>query len=176
MKQPARAPQGKTKAPKDKRQARQDLNQQGRDRKQDKKHRGNASGSRANPVMTEQKKGNDSTAKDPRIGSKKPIPLGVEGKVTKPAPVKVKKEAVVKKPKLSPEEELASLENSERLDALLDRLENGETLSAEEQAWVDQTLDRIDELMEQLGIELGDDDEDGDEAQEDMYRLLKGGN
>lgn len=173
MKQPARAPQGKTKAPKDKRQTRQDLNQQGRERKQEKKHRGNASGSRANPVTQSQSKGNGNKTKDPRIGSKKPIPLGVEGSVTKPATVK--KAAPVKKPKLSPEEELASLENSERLDALLDRLENGETLSAEEQAWVDQTLDRIDELMELLGIELGD-DEDGDEAQEDMYRLLKGGN
>ena len=35
---------------------------------------------------------------------------------------------------MSPEDELAKLENDERLDALLDRLENGEVLSAEEQA------------------------------------------
>ena len=173
MKQPARAPQGKTKAPKDKRKSREDLNQKARDRKNEKKHRGNASGSRANPVAASQNKGNDSQAKDPRIGSKKPIPLGVEGQQSKPA--KVKKAVVEKKPKLSPQEELAGLENNERLDALLDRLENGEVLSAEEQAWLDQTLDRIDVLMEQLGIELGD-DEDGDEAEEDMYRLLKGSN
>ena len=75
--------------------------------------------------------------------------------------------------RLSPEEELAQLENSERLDALLDRMENGETLSAEEQAWLDETLDRIDELMEQLGIDMDDEAED-EQAEEDMYRLLKG--
>ena len=74
---------------------------------------------------------------------------------------------------MSPEDELAKLENDERLDALLDRLENGEVLSAEEQAWLDQTLDRIDVLMEQLGIGMDDDDAD-EEADEDMYRLLKG--
>jgi ribosome assembly protein YihI (activator of Der GTPase) len=34
------------------------------------------------------------------------------------------------------------------------------------------TLDRIDELMEQLGIEM--DEEEDQEAEEDMYRLLKG--
>lgn len=67
------------------------------------------------------------------------------------------------------------LENSERLDTLLDRLEKGEVLTAEEQAWLDQTLDRIDVLMEQLGIELSDNIDD-EEAEEDMYRLLKGGN
>ncbi|MFS2225332.1 Der GTPase-activating protein YihI [Pantoea sp. B65] len=175
MKQPARAPQGKTKAPKDKRTSREDINQQARDRKQDKKHRGNASGSRANPIARNPTKGDDSKAKDPRIGSKKPVPLIAEGVQTKPVKVKKEKEAVEKQPKLSPQEELTMLENSERLDGLLDRLENGETLPAEEQAWLDQTLDRIDVLMEQLGIELGD-DEDGDEAEEDMYRLLKGGN
>ncbi len=97
----------------------------------------------------------------------------MEEPVTKP--VKVKTEKVEKKPVLSPQEELTQLENSERLDALLDRLENGEVLAAEDQAWLDQTLDRIDVLMEQLGIELGDDTED-EEAEEDMYRLLKGGN
>ncbi|MCU5773475.1 Der GTPase-activating protein YihI [Erwiniaceae bacterium BAC15a-03b] len=180
MKQPARAPQGKTKAPKDKRKSREDMNQKSRDQKQDKKHRGNASGSRANPVAQNQNKATDSQPKDPRIGSKKPIPLGNDAAAAKPAsakPVKEKKvkETAEKQPKLSPQEELTQLENSERLDGLLDRLENGETLPAEEQAWLDLTLDRIDVLMEQLGIELGDDD-DGDEAQEDMYRLLKGGN
>ena len=74
---------------------------------------------------------------------------------------------------LSPEEELAQLENDERLDTLLDRLENGDALSAEDQAWLDASLDRIDVLMEQLGIALDDGAED-EQAEEDMYRLLKG--
>ena len=40
------------------------------------------------------------------------------------------------------------LGNDERLDALLERLEEGGTLNAEEQSWVDAKLDRIDELMQ----------------------------
>lgn len=38
------------------------------------------------------------------------------------------------KPMLSPQAELELLETDERLDALLERLEAGETLSAEEQS------------------------------------------
>ncbi|VFS67813.1 Der GTPase-activating protein YihI [Kluyvera cryocrescens] len=41
------------------------------------------------------------------------------------------------KPMLSPQAELDMLESDERLDALLERLENDETLSAEDQKWVD---------------------------------------
>lgn len=44
--------------------------------------------------------------------------------------------------------------------------------------WVDAKLDRIDELMQKLGLSYDDDDEDDeeDEKQEDMMRLLRGGN
>ena len=113
-------------------------------------------------------------AKDPRIGSKVPVALVVdETKVkAKPQP-KPKAEA---KPRLSPEEELAKLENDERLNALLDRIDDGETLNAEDQAYVDKTLDRIDVLMDVLGIELGEDDDEEEEKQEDILKLLKGGN
>ena len=61
--------------------------------------------------------------------------------------------------------------------ALLERLEEGESLTAEEQSWVDAKLDRIDELMQKLGLSYDDEeDEEEDEKQEDMMRLLKGGN
>lgn len=173
MKQPVRGASGKPVTSKTKRKSREELNEAARDRKRDKKHRGNASGSRANPAVSAGKSGQGNKAKDPRIGSKKPIPLIADG-ATSSAPVKkAVKPPVEKKVRLSPEEELAQLENSERLDALLDRMENGETLSAEEQAWLDETLDRIDELMEQLGIDMDDEAED-EQAEEDMYRLLKG--
>jgi len=171
MKQPVRGAHGKP-ATKTKRKSREELNEAARDRKRDKKHRGNASGSRANPAASAGKSGQGNKAKDPRIGSKKPIPLVADG-ATPSAPVKKAVKPVEKKVRLSPEEELAQLENSERLDTLLDRMENGETLSAEEQAWLDETLDRIDELMEQLGINMDDEAED-EQAEEDMYRLLKG--
>lgn len=168
MKQPARAARGKPAA---KRKSREDLNIEARDRKREKKHRGHASGSRAHPVAQSQNKQGGAKAKDPRIGSKKPIPLLAEGQtVKKPAAEPVAKP---KKARMTPAEELEKLENDQRLDALLDRLENGETLPAEDQAWLDETLDRIDVLMEELGIEM-DDDADDEQAEEDMLRLLKG--
>lgn len=167
---PARKPQSSA-APKVKRKSHEDKNQEARDRKRDKKRRGHAAGSRANPVMSQSDKNSAAKEKDPRIGSKKPVPLLKEG-VAVTAAKPIKKAPVEQKPFMEPADELAMLENDERLDGLLDRLENGEVLSAEDQAWLDQTLDRIDVLMEQLGIGLDDDEED--EADEDMYRLLKG--
>lgn len=159
---------------KDKRKNREELNQQARDRKNDKKHRGNTAGSRANGTGESSGSRQQKPVKDPRTGSKKPIPLGVtDVPVTKKAP-KPKSE---KKPMLSPQEELDMLETDERLDALLERLEGGEALSAEEQSWVDAKLDRIDELMQQLGLSWDDEDgEEEEEGKEDMMRLLKGGN
>ncbi|MBD9554563.1 Der GTPase-activating protein YihI [Pantoea eucalypti] len=173
MKQPARAVHGKP-AAKAKRKSRDDINNEARDRKRDKKHRGHASGSRANPAASESNGGSQANnVKDPRIGSKKPVALIADGKTAAVKPKKsVEKPAAEKKARLTPEEELAKLENDERLDALLDRLENGETLSAEDQGWLDASLDRIDELMEQLGIVM--DDAEDEQAEEDMYRLLKG--
>lgn len=169
MKQPARAARGKPAA---KRKSREELNIEGRERKRDKKHRGHASGSRANPVAQSQGQKSGAKAKDPRVGSKKPVPLLPEAQTLQKTDVK-KKAAKPEKMAVTPAEELAMLENDERLDQLLDRLEKGDALSAEEQAWLDETLDRIDVLMEELGIEM-DDDADDEQAEEDMLRLLKG--
>ncbi len=77
---------------------------------------------------------------------------------------------------LSPQAELELLENDERLDALLERLEEGGTLNAEEQSWVDAKLDRIDELMQQLGLSTMMKMKKRKSVREDMMRLLKGGN
>ncbi|EAM2852193.1 Der GTPase-activating protein YihI [Salmonella enterica] len=164
MKKPTSAPRSKAFG-KQRRKTREELNQEARDRKRLKKHRGHAPGSRAAG-------GNQNQQKDPRIGSKTPVPLGVTEKVTQQHKPKSEK------PMLSPQAELDLLETDERLDALLERLEAGETLSAEDQAWVDAKLDRIDELMQKLGLSYDDDEEDDeeDEKQEDMMRLLRGGN
>lgn len=167
-----RAPRSSAAKPKTKKKSRVELDQEARERKRLKKRRGHASGSRTQIDPGNQKSKVSAEAKDPRIGSKVPVALVVEAKAkAKPQP-KPKAEA---KPRLSPEEELAKLENDERLDALLDRIEDGETLNAEEQAYVDQTLERIDTLMDHLGIELGEND-DEEVKQEDILKLLKGGN
>ncbi|KNC93431.1 Der GTPase-activating protein YihI [Trabulsiella odontotermitis] len=172
MKKPTSAPRAKAPA-KNRRKTREEMNQEARDRKREKKHRGHAPGSRASGGADASSSKNQQQQKDPRIGSKKPIALGVTD-----APVTKKQhKPQSEKPMLSPQAELDMLETDERLDALLERLEEGETLNAEEQSWVDAKLDRIDELMQQLGLSYDDDeDEDEDDGKEDMMRLLKGGN
>ncbi|MEH0014033.1 Der GTPase-activating protein YihI [Citrobacter portucalensis] len=167
---PTSTPRGKGPA-KARRKTREEINQEARDRKRQKKHRGHAAGSRASVSEGASGGGNQNKQKDPRIGSKTPIPLGVTEKVTKQHKPKSEK------PMLSPQAELDLLETDERLDALLERLEAGETLSAEDQSWVDAKLDRIDELMQKLGLSYDDEEEEEEEEkQEDMMRLLKGGN
>lgn len=154
------------------RKTREELNQEARDRKRDKKHSGHSAGSRANGSSASGSAAQNSKQKDPRIGSKTPIPLGVTD-----TPVVKQHKPKSEKPMLSPQAELDMLENDERLDALLERLEAGEKLNAEEQKWVDAKLDRIDELMQQLGLSYEDDEDDEEEEkQDDMMRLLKGGN
>ena len=171
MKKPTSAAGAKRPA-KARRKTREELNQEARDRKRDKKHRGHAAGSRANGGGSAGASAKSKQQKDPRIGSKTPIPLGVTD-----TPVTKQHKPKSEKPMLSPQAELDMLENDERLDALLERLEEGETLTAEEQSWVDAKLDRIDELMQKLGLSYDDeDDEEEEEKQEDMMRLLKGGN
>lgn len=170
MKKPTPASRSKASG-KPRRKTREELNQEARDRKRQKKHRGHAPGSRAAGGNTASGSGNQKQPKDPRIGSKTPIPLDVTERVTQQHKPKSEK------PMLSPQAELDLLETDERLDALLERLEAGETLSTEEQSWVDAKLDRIDELMQKLGLSYDDeeDEEEEDEKQEDMMRLLRGG-
>lgn len=155
----------------EKRKSREQLNQEARELKRNKKHRGHAAGMRTNPeAQKKNNKNGNSEIKDPRVGSKKPVSLLVPDNT--PVTRQPKKVAAPAKRRPSAEEELSQLENSEQLDRLLNRLEDGDTLSAEEQSWLDQTLDRIDTLMENLGINLDDDADD--EESEDMLRLLKG--
>ncbi|MEB8196708.1 Der GTPase-activating protein YihI [Raoultella terrigena] len=168
MKKPTSVSRGKTQ-----RKTREEMNQESRDRKRQKKHRGHTAGSRATGGEASSAGKKTGQQQDPRIGSKKPIPLGV----TESTPATKQHKPKSEKPMLSPQAELDLLENDERLDALLERLEEGGSLNAEEQTWVDAKLDRIDELMQQLGLSYDDDeDEEGEERKEDMMRLLKGGN
>ncbi|OOS00626.1 GTPase-activating protein [Haemophilus paracuniculus] len=138
---------------------RYELDAKAREEKKKRKHKGLPNGSR-NVDPAEQKKVVQKEVKDPRIGSRKKVPLMVEfvnqpekGRVIKPVPVE-------EKPRLAPEIELEQLENNECLNQLLDDLEAGKVLSAEDQKFVDECLDRIDELMTELGIEDEDESED----------------
>lgn len=170
MKKPTTALRGKAPG-KARRKTREELDQEGRERKRQKKHRGHTAGSRANSGDAGAGAKGQGRQKDPRIGSKTPVPLGVTE-----TPVIKQHKPKSEKTMLSPQAELEMLENDERLDALLERLEEGESLTAEEQSWVDAKLDRIDELMQQLGLSYDDDEEEEEEGKVDMMRLLKGGN
>lgn len=172
MKQPFKRPGGKAAKPKIKRKTREELDTEARARKRQKKRRGLAAGSRAQGGNDNKTAPGLEKVVDPRIGSKKKIPLTPADA----APVSsIPEPEREKKVTLSPEVELEMLENDPRLDELLELLEKGETLSVKDQSWVDEKLDRIDALMESLGIELGDDDEE-EEPQEDMLQLLKRNN
>ncbi|WP_150539499.1 Der GTPase-activating protein YihI [Actinobacillus vicugnae] len=143
---------------KNRKPTRYELDAKAREEKKKRKHKGLPTGSR-NIDPAEQKKVAVKEVKDPRIGSRKKVPLMVEfvnrpekGQTIKPVPLEAFK------PHLSPELELEQLENNEILNQLLDEIEAGKTLSAKDQQFVDECLDRIDELMTELGIEEEDED------------------
>ncbi|ORT51686.1 aminotransferase [Vibrio sp. qd031] len=119
---------------------------EGRLRKKAKKRKGLKTGSRHSDGSDHATHGNG-IARDPRLGSKKKIPLVVEAK-KKPSKTEKKRSA---------KQELELLENDAQLLVLLDRLDNGESLGAGLQQYVDQKLSRIEVLMNQLGL-LDDND------------------
>ncbi|MGR5470122.1 Der GTPase-activating protein YihI, partial [Vibrio astriarenae] len=88
--------------------------------------------------------------RDPRLGSKKKIPLIVE-------PVK---KMTKQERQLSAQQELEMLENDAQLNVLLDRIEAGENLGKGLQQYVDEKLDRIEKLMDQLGLLEPEEEED----------------
>lgn len=114
-------------------------------RKRENRAKGLKAGNRQSDGKTQQEKTGVAKA-DPRLGSKKLIPLVVEKKAH-PKSAKAKKER-----RLSAEQELDILENDELLNVLLERIENGEKLGAGLQSTVDEKLDRIEVLMKQLGM------------------------
>ncbi len=122
---------------------------EGRLRKRAKKRKGLKTGNR-NSDVNEQKKQAAAQNRDPRLGSKKKIPLIVE-----PAKKMTKQER-----RLSAEQELEMLENDAQLNVLLDRIEAGENLGTGLQKYVDEKLDRIEKLMDQLGLLEPEKDED----------------
>jgi len=114
---------------------------EGRERKRLRKRKGLKSGSRHSDG-SEAKQRKAAQNRDPRLGSKKKIPLVIE-----PVKKQTKQER-----KLSNEQELEMLENDAQLNILLDRIESGENLGAGLQKYVDEKLDRIEVLMDRLGL------------------------
>lgn len=114
---------------------------EGRLRKKDKKRKGLKTGGR-NSEAKDQKQQTTAQKRDPRLGSKKKIPLVVEAAKK---PTKAER-------RINAEKELEMLESDAQLNVLLDRLDNGDSLGAGLQKYVDEKLARIEVLMKQLGI------------------------
>ncbi|PJG85110.1 Der GTPase-activating protein YihI [Conservatibacter flavescens] len=147
---------------------RYELDAQAREEKRKRKHKGKPSGSR-NMVNDTQAQTAVSVKKDPRIGSRKKVPLMVEfvnrpekGQTIPPMVAHEQKKTI-----LAPEIELERLENNEILNDLLDQMESGKPLSKDDQQFVDDCLARIAELMDQLGLSEDEENED------DLYRTFE---
>ncbi|WP_375056463.1 Der GTPase-activating protein YihI [Zobellella sp. DQSA1] len=139
--------------------------EQSRERKRKAKRKGLAPGSRHNTGDSGSQGAGQAAPKDPRLGSKKPVTLVKEEQaVASTKPVKPAGPKVAKPKVLTPEQELDQLENNERLNTLLDRVDAGDKLSQEDAAWLDQTLARHQQLLEQLGLlEEDEEPEEGDD-------------
>ena len=117
-----------------------------------KKRKGKPAGTRHNVEHSEKKPQQRQVNTDPRHGSKKPIELVVtEQKRPSTQTQKIKY--------ATPNEELAALEQDQRLASLLDKLDNDQKLTKEQQAYVDEKMARHRILCDLLGI-VDDDDED----------------
>ncbi len=142
--------------------SRYELDAQARENKKKRKHKGLSSGSRNASMMKKEIK-QQTTIQDPRLGSRKKIPLIVEEIVdNKTITKRTSKEVleVVKPTTLDPYIELMQLENNECLNQLLDDLETGKKLASADKKFVDDCLNRIEELMTELGLDKDDSDED----------------
>ncbi|MBC9130226.1 GTPase-activating protein [Frischella sp. Ac13] len=150
--------------------SRAEINEQSRLLKRKKKHKGLPSGSRINQTNQSTTK-TTQTVSDSRIGSKKPIPLIVTETTSSITKTHSNAKTIDVK-KLSPEKELQELENNPYLEQLLDMVEDDLQLSIQQQQDLNTMLDRIDELMQQLGY-VDDELIEETEMQEDIMSLLK---
>lgn len=100
----------------------------------------------------------NATKKDPRLGSKKPIPLGADtavGQQNNPLLAAQEPKALLKPVKpltLTPEQELAQIEADERLQSLLERVEGDEVLTGKDAKYFNSKTARLTELLELLGL------------------------
>ena len=111
---------------------------------------GNRPGSRHSAPQTSTKPNTVTVKVDPRLGSKKPIPLCLQ-----PNP-----DTAPSKPRhFSPQQELDVIENDQRLSQLLERVELGEDLSDEEADYFETKMARHAQLCELLGIDSEQEDD-----------------
>jgi ribosome assembly protein YihI (activator of Der GTPase) len=107
-----------------------------------KKHTGKPAGNRQSEVSSKDTASSKQN-KDPRLGSKKAVPLTVTTKQDTP-------KSAIKA--FSPAQELQAIEDDTRLSNLLDMLDKGESLSREDKLYSKTKLARHQELCDLLGL------------------------
>lgn len=144
------------------------------------KKSGNKAGTRQEVAKPVKAVSENEVAKDPRLGSKKPIDLGIKTKPTKKATPKVTPKAkiaavrVVEVAEVDREallQELFEIEHNEELQDLAIKADMDESLTAEETDRLEKSFTRYTELMDILGIEDGDDDS-ADDLEDDEEEAL----
>lgn len=155
-----------------------------RERKEESKKSvvGGKAGQRNSPLLakqTQRDSGSNQAAKDPRHGSKTPIPLIVtESPVQDQLQHSMRPLAQIKKLKdeaLTPEQELAALEQDQRLQQLLERVEQDELLTGKDAKYFNRMTERYEQLLEELGLtEESADDPLADFERKDWKRDLLG--
>ncbi|MDN4502304.1 Der GTPase-activating protein YihI [Alteromonadaceae bacterium BrNp21-10] len=134
-----------------------------------KKHSGKPSGNRQNVEQNSQAAlaHGANTNSDNRHGSKKPVQLVADKPMVKSVP----------KPKFfSPKEELAAIEKDPKLEALLNKVDNGKRLKRDEQDYVDQQLSRHKTLCSLLGISSEKEDDLGELEDQDLFDQFENSN
>ncbi|MDP5292938.1 Der GTPase-activating protein YihI [Oceanimonas sp. CHS3-5] len=140
--------------------------EQSRERKRKARRKGLTPGSRHNVEGGNQGGKAPKAPQDPRLGSRKPVAL-VQEDAARDTAAAPRVKPLTKALKLSPEQELEQLESDERLNILLDRVEAGDKLDKADKVWLDRTLARHQQLLEQLG--LLDEEEEDAEPGDDLW-------
>jgi len=113
-------------------------------------------------------KGKDQAQQDPRHGSKKPVQL-VNPQAQQQEAQAAPRVATTAPPTTDQlQQQLQALEHDQRLQGLLEQIEQGHDLNAADLAYVDACTERFQELADALGMDL-DDDEDEFVDDEDMF-------
>ena len=130
-----------------------------------KKGAGLKSGNRNSEALVKTSNTEVNVKKDKRIGSKTPIaliPADISAAAVQPLVMPTPKASLAKvKPEpLSPEQELALIENDAYLQQLLERVEQNELLTGKDAKYFNAKTARLEQLLQQLG--LTDDDAEVD--------------
>ncbi len=141
------------------------------------KQTGNKAGTRQEVAKPKKNQSQANSNKDPRLGSKKPIDLGIATK-----PVNKPKKEHSKGPSVAPitvldntpslEEELIAIEGNMELQLLAGRADSGEELTEQEAEFLQSQLDRYQQLIKELGLEQLEEESPELDEEDDLWSKL----